>query len=190
VFPIFKENVKLKDRLQAWISYVLLLNFAKANPHHPALAKVQDISALKAVIASVKHSNNKAQLNLDELPMLTIENAQLSFERMLHWFTRGNQQVLFVNPDLVSDLKNFSTPEEAAADRSFNRKWEGQAEQKGKFAAYDALSNNPYFAYFYARVPEISAEHLQIYFDIYLPMQEEQTSIDEKDSDSTKAEPI
>ncbi|WP_371194466.1 exodeoxyribonuclease V subunit gamma [Glaciecola sp. SC05] len=184
VFPVFKEAPKLKDRLQAWISYVLLVNYAADNPDDERLAAFNENRPLCASIVSVKHSYGKPKLTQETLPLLDAERAKIVLSDMLAWFKAGNQQPLFVNPKLVDDLVNFESADQASVDMSFMRTWNSQAEQKGKHIPYDALALNPYFAYFYAGVPPLTAALLQIYFDVYVPMLVEPVSEEATDSDA------
>lgn len=170
VFPVFKEEPNFKDRLLAWISYVLLLNYANDNPSDPTLSVCNKKLPLTALIAYAKQYRGQTKLFVDKLPVLDFAQARQALTHLISWFIKGNQQVLFVNPTLAKELRAYTEAEEAISDPEFVRKWEGQTEQKGNFLAYDALASNPYFDYFFNSLPQLNAKHLQIYFDVYLLM--------------------
>lgn len=170
VFPVFKESPKLKDRLQAWISYVLVLNHVANTGQGAMLSHFSETHPFCVTILSVKHERDKPKLHLEKLPVLSAQQAKTVLADMLRWFIKGNQRPLFVNPQLIDDLLKFASITEAINDTAFARKWETQAKQTSQHLPYDALAANSYFHYFFARVPPLSEALLNIYFDVYIPM--------------------
>nr|WP_136249639.1 exodeoxyribonuclease V subunit gamma [Ningiella ruwaisensis] len=191
VHLIYKQSLKTKDKITAWVKYIVYCNSLISS--QAEFASKSDHSLLPAAsIMFAKAYRGKIKVFNEPLPRLNPAQAKTLLYYLIQWFLKGKRKALFVNPLLIDEMlkifKNAHTKNETSdentsgfianhqntdallASKTFQGVWQKQAENAGKHTPYDALCKDPYFDYLFGKVMKLERHLLSIYEQVYLPM--------------------